>query len=68
VASNYAASITQYLRDTRSELNKVVWPTREEAINLTIVVLIVTIIMTIILGGIDWVFSQVLNFLLTLEL
>jgi preprotein translocase subunit SecE len=66
VASNYAASITQYLRDTRSELKKVVWPTREEAINLTIVVLLVTILMTAILGGIDWIFSQILNFLLTL--
>ena len=66
MASNYAASITQYLRDTRSELKKVVWPTREEAINLTIVVLLVTILMTAILGGIDWIFSQILNFLLTL--
>jgi preprotein translocase subunit SecE len=64
---NYATGIVQYLRDTRAELRKVVWPTRENAINLTIVVLIVVIIMTILLGGIDWVFSQILNYLLSLE-
>ena len=65
--ANYATGIAQYLRDTRSELRKVVWPTREDAINLTIVVIIVVIIMTILLGGVDWVFSQILNFLLGLE-
>lgn len=65
--ANYATSIAHYLRDTRSELRKVVWPTREDAINLTIVVIIVVIIMTFLLGGVDWVFSQILNFLLTLE-
>jgi preprotein translocase subunit SecE len=53
-------SIVQYLRDTRVELRKVIWPTREQAINLTIVVLFVTGLMTVILGGIDYFYTKVL--------
>ncbi|MBK6769898.1 MAG: preprotein translocase subunit SecE [Ardenticatenales bacterium] len=50
--------------DTRAELKKVVWPTRDQAINLTIVVLTVVLIMTGILWGIDAVFSQFFKFFL----
>jgi len=40
------------------ELRKVTWPTRKEATNLTIVVVIVTFSMSIILGFLDLVFSR----------
>jgi len=60
------SSIVDYLQETRAELRKVVWPTREEALNLTVVVIIVTIIMTIILGSADWVFTKLLSFILSL--
>ena len=59
-------AISQYFQDTRAELRKVVWPTRDEATNLTVVVLAVTVAMTIILGGIDWIFSKLLEFVLSL--
>jgi preprotein translocase subunit SecE len=58
--------ITEYLHDVRSELRKVVWPTREEAINLTVVVLFITILMTLILGGLDFIFGQLLNQLISM--
>ena len=53
-----AGGISAYLQATQAELKKVVWPTREQAINLTVVVLTVVVIMTSILWGIDVVFSQ----------
>lgn len=56
--------VVSYLRDTRSELRKVVWPTREEATNLTVIVLAVTILMTVILGGIDYLFGVALDLIL----
>lgn len=59
------ARLNQYMVDTRGELRKVVWPTREQAVNLTVAVLFVTLLMTIILGGIDFIFAQVLQWLLT---
>ena len=58
-------ALTNYIQETRTELRKVVWPTWKEAVNLTIMVLVVTTAMTIILGSIDWVFSTFLQFLLS---
>jgi preprotein translocase subunit SecE len=43
----------RFLTDVISELRKVVWPTREDTIHLTVVVVIVTIIFGALLGAID---------------
>jgi preprotein translocase subunit SecE len=58
--------LTRYISETRDELRLVVWPTREEAINLTIVVLFVTVLMTVLLGGIDLAFNKLLDVILSL--
>jgi preprotein translocase subunit SecE len=50
--------IAQYLRETREELRKVTWPTREEAVNLTVIVMVVTFTMAAILGLFDFIFSR----------
>lgn len=55
-----------YLRDTRAEMRKVVWPTRDQATNLTAVVLLITFLMTAILGALDFIFGQLLNYLIGL--
>ncbi len=54
----------RYLEQTRSELRKVTWPTQNEAINLTIMVVIVIIAMGIILGGVDAIFTSLFRLLL----
>ncbi len=48
-------------RGTRAELRRVVWPGREEVVKLTSAVLFVTVLMTLVLGGADWVFTKVMN-------
>ncbi len=50
-------AIVRYLRETRVELRKVHWPTREEAWNLTKVVMAVTVSMAILLGVLDYLFA-----------
>ena len=57
-------AIVQYLRETWFELKKVSWPTRREAINLTIVVVSVTTFLSIVLGLMDWLFSTVFGLFL----
>ncbi|MEN8242964.1 MAG: preprotein translocase subunit SecE [Chloroflexota bacterium] len=47
-----------FYRETIGELKKVSWPTRSEAINLTKVVIVVMIIMSIFLGGLDQAFYR----------
>ena len=56
--------LVRYFKDTRAELAKVTWPTREEGIRLTSVVLIVTTIAAIVLFGIDSIFSLIVALLL----
>ena len=57
--------ITRYFRETWAELKKVRWPTRQEAQNLTLVVLAVTIGMAAILGLLDafytWLFKGLIE-------
>jgi preprotein translocase subunit SecE len=57
--------IQRYLKETIGELKKVNWPTRQEATNLTIIVLIVTFAMSIILGLLDLIFSRVFALILS---
>jgi preprotein translocase subunit SecE len=55
--------ILRYLKETRAEVRKVSWPTRKEALRLTLVVLAVTVSMAIILGALDYVFSQLIGYI-----
>ena len=52
--------IVRYVKDTRAELSKVTWPSREEGIRLTIVVLIVTMISAVVLFGVDYLFGSLI--------
>ncbi|HEC35819.1 MAG TPA: preprotein translocase subunit SecE [Anaerolineae bacterium] len=49
--------LTRYLRETRAELQKVKWPTRQETWRLTQIVLVVTVVMAIFLWLMDVLFS-----------
>jgi preprotein translocase subunit SecE len=45
--------VRSYLRETQFEMRKVVWPTREETIRTTLVVILVVVLLSIVLGLID---------------
>jgi preprotein translocase subunit SecE len=49
--------IQRWFRETRSELRKVVWPTREEALRLMYVVLGISLAMGLLLGFVDFALS-----------
>lgn len=51
--TNQPNVIARFYRETVGELRKVSWPTREEAVNLTMLVIVVLIAMAILLGAID---------------
>ena len=52
------AGCTQFVREVRAELRKVAWPSRSETGNYTAVVIITILVITAIVAGLDWVFSQ----------
>ena len=47
----------QFLREVRAELRKVAWPTRDETVNYSIVVLVTIVVMGALIYGADWLFS-----------
>ena len=63
-----SGGIVQYFREVRGEVRKVTWPSREETIRLTGIVLAVTAVMTVILFAFDWTFSKGLELLVDLFL
>ncbi len=59
-------AIVRYFRETWFELKRVSWPTRSEALNLTGIVIVVTVILSIILGivmdrSFEWLFGLLLS-------
>lgn len=56
--------ILSYFKESFNELKKVVWPTRKQTIEITVVVIIVTMIIGLYLGGADYLLSKAFNFLL----
>jgi len=54
----------RFFRDTRSELRKVVWPTREQATNLTALVCVASLAVGAFLGSIDLLFAQLFKILM----
>lgn len=58
------ASLKRYFQETMGELRKVNWPTRQEAWYLTKIVIVVVVIMSITLGFLDYLFSQIIGLIL----
>ncbi|HSF79657.1 MAG TPA: preprotein translocase subunit SecE [Anaerolineales bacterium] len=57
-------AIRRFFRETIGELRKVNWPSRQEAVNLTIVVLVVTFGMSALLGLLDFLFTRLFALIL----
>ena len=53
-----------FLRQAYDELRQVVWPTRKEIIRLTSIVIILSVIMGLYVGGLDWIFTQAIQLVL----
>jgi preprotein translocase subunit SecE len=60
-AGNEENAIVRYFKDTRAEIGKVTWPTREEGLRLTWVVLVVTVVATIAIFGVDFLFGLLIR-------
>jgi preprotein translocase subunit SecE len=50
-----------FLRETQDELKKVTWPTRQETIRLTLVVITVSLVVGLFLGALDFSFTKLLG-------
>ncbi len=64
IFQRFGQNIQKFFQETINELKKVSWPTRQEAIHLTEIVIVVIFIMAAILGGLDWVYAKIFGFIL----
>ena len=62
--SVFIKDTTQFFREVKAELQKVTFPTRQETMSSTLVVLVLTVIMGAYLGFSDWALSRIVKMLL----
>ncbi len=53
--------ITTFLKEVRLEMKKVNWPSRQETIRKTLVVIGISVAIAIFLGAIDFILTTLLN-------
>ena len=58
-------STREFFRDTNAEMKKVTWPTKNEVVGTTAVVIVATVIFALFLWGCDVLFYKAINLLFT---
>ena len=58
-------AILTYFNESLAELRHVRWPTRQQAIRLSVIVIIFIIANSIVFGAVDYVLSEILTLLLS---
>lgn len=53
-----------FIKETREELRQVKWPTKDEVIRLTSIVIIVSLIVGMYIGGLDFLFTSTMTYIL----
>ena len=51
----------EFIREVVAEFRKVAWPSRQELINSTVVVIAVTVVVALFLGAVDVVLARVVE-------
>jgi preprotein translocase subunit SecE len=57
----FVARVREFIREVMAEFRKVTWPSREELINSTTVVIAVTVVLAFFLGGVDIVLARIVE-------
>lgn len=57
--------IINFLKEVRVELSKVSWPSRQQTINYTVVVIVIALFLAFYLGVLDYFYEFLLNKLIS---
>ena len=63
---SFTKRVAKWWREMKSELKKVVWPTKKQIVNNTIVALVVMIVAAIVIWGFDEIAQLIIRALVTL--
>jgi preprotein translocase subunit SecE len=58
---NFLQKVINFLKESKTELKKVKWPTLKETLQYTLVVIIISLVVAVYLGSLDYIFSFILR-------
>ena len=61
---NFGARVSKFFRDIKSELKKVVWPSKEDTKTNTVVVLVTVAIAAVVMIALDAIFGGILGLII----
>jgi preprotein translocase subunit SecE len=53
--------LTEYLKETKGELKHVSWPTKNQAILFTVIVIVFSFAVAVFLGAFDYIFTMIVK-------
>ncbi len=57
-------AFTNYIKNSVAEMQKVIWPTRKQALQLTVLIILVSFALGLTLAGLDWFWRNILKSLI----
>lgn len=58
VAEENKSAWTRFFRETKMEMRKVIWPTKQEMVRYTIAVLVAVVLVALLIIVVDFIFMQ----------
>ena len=62
-STSKGSQFLEFAKDSRTEVRKVVWPTRQETTQTTLIVMVATVLMSLLLWGLDGIIVRVVSFI-----
>jgi preprotein translocase subunit SecE len=57
----FPSKIVTFLREVKKEMKTVSWPTKQETIHYTLLVIVISFVVALFLGGFDYLFQFILR-------
>jgi preprotein translocase subunit SecE len=57
----FVTRLREFVQEVLAEFRKVTWPSRQELINSTTIVIVVTVVLAFFLGGVDIALARVVE-------
>lgn len=64
--TNQGQKAIAFAKESRSELRKIIWPTRPEATQTTLIVIAMSVVVSLVLWGFDTIIVTLINFITNL--
>ncbi|HGO5857287.1 TPA: preprotein translocase subunit SecE [Mannheimia haemolytica] len=65
--TNQGQKAIHFIKESRTELRKIIWPTRPEATQTTLIVLAMCVVVSLVLWGIDSIIVALITFVTSLR-